>query len=83
MYTPSSNHSISRLDAAFGDLQTAFVERVGRSNGIDLARVKISSPITRLIRLSLGQWFSLLAGHQERHILQAREVREQMPAEES
>lgn len=82
-YTPTSEHSISRLDAAFNELQDAFVVRVQRANGLDLARVKITSPITRLIRLSLGQWFALLAGHQERHLLQAREVLKAIPKPET
>lgn len=82
-YTPTSEHSISRLDAAFNEMQDAFVVRVQRANGLDLARVKITSPITRLIRLSLGQWFALLAGHQERHLLQARDVLEAIPIPET
>ncbi len=79
-YTPSSNHSISRLDAAFNEVQDGFVERVERSNGVDLARVKMPSPVSRLIRLSLGQWLALLAGHQERHLLQAKDVRDKLPS---
>ena len=82
IYTPSSNHSISRLDAAFNELQDAFVSRIRRSNGLDLARVKVPSAVTRLIRLSLGQWFALLSGHQERHLMQAKEVLEKMPSGE-
>ena len=79
-YTPTSNHTISRLDAAFNEVQDRFVERVERSNGVDLARVKMPSPISRFIRLSLGQWLALLGGHQERHLLQAKDVRDKMPA---
>ena len=79
-YTPTSNHTISRLDAAFNEVQDRFVERVERSNGVDLARVKMPSPISRFIRLSLGQWLALLAGHQERHLLQAKDVRDKLPS---
>jgi len=78
IYTPTSNHSISRLEEGFLGLQEAFTVRVERANGLDLARVKVPSPVTSLIKLSLGQWFRLLATHQERHLLQAGEVREQL-----
>ena len=78
MYTPTSNHSISRLVKAFADLQDDFIGRVEQANGLDLARVKITSPVTRLIRLSLGQWFALMAGHQERHFLQAQDIRQEI-----
>ena len=78
LYTPTSNHSISRLLTAFTESQDRYIERVHAANGYDLARVKIASPVTRLIRFSLGQWFALLAGHQQRHFLQAQEVRQKL-----
>lgn len=80
IYTPTSNHSLSRLDAAFNELQDELIARLERANGLDLAKVKVPSPVTRLITLSLGLWFALLAGHQERHLIQAREVKDAMPA---
>jgi hypothetical protein len=82
-YTPTSNHTISRLDAAFDKLQTDFVERLNRAKGLDLARIKVPSAAGGfgvLIRLSLGQWFALLANHQDRHLAQAFDVRNAMQA---
>jgi hypothetical protein len=78
IYTPTSNHSISRLHDAFYELQDAFLVRIERANGLDLARIKVPSPVTSLLKLSLGQWFKLLATHQERHLIQADEVRSQL-----
>ena len=78
MYTPSSNHTVSRLTQGFNAMQDEFRARVEQATGLDLARVKVPSPVTRLIRLSLGQWFKLLAGHQERHLQQARRVKGRM-----
>jgi len=80
IYTPTSNHSLSRLNAAFDELQVEFIARLERANGLNLAKVKVPSPVTRLLRLSLGQWFALLAGHQERHLAQAQDVRERLGA---
>jgi hypothetical protein len=80
-YTPTSNHSISRLSEAFDTLQSDFADRLGHANGLDLARIKVPSAaggVGVLIRLSLGQWFALLANHQDRHIVQAWEVRRRM-----
>lgn len=75
VYAPTSNHSISRLEKAFCELQDDFIVRVERANGLDLARVKLPSPITSLLKFSLGQWFALLAGHQKRHFQQALAVK--------
>lgn len=74
-YEPQAHQSVTNVLSAFDALQTNLIERIEASNGIDLARVRITSPATRLIRLSLGQWLELLVGHQERHLLQAREAR--------
>ncbi len=74
-YTPSSNHSISRIVKAFSGLQDELIETAVLANGVDLGRVKVPSPVTNLLKLSLGQWLTLLAGHQERHFLQAKDVR--------
>ncbi len=82
-YTPTSNHTISRLDVAFDRLQTDFIERLRHAKGLDLARIKVPSAAGGfgvLIRLSLGQWFALLANHQDRHLAQAMDVRKAMNA---
>jgi hypothetical protein len=76
MYAPAGHHSISRLEQAFVKLQDQFVEVVHRANGYDLGRVKLASPAARFLRLSLGQWIALLAGHQKRHLQQAQEVKD-------
>jgi hypothetical protein len=60
---------------SFAHLQDDLLERVREANGIDLARVKITSPASRWVRLSLGQWFEFIARHQERHLREAREAR--------
>lgn len=75
MYTPSSNHSITRLVDSFVPLQDKFIERIENAKGLDIGKVKVSSPALWLMRLSLGQWFALLAGHQLRHFQQAQSVR--------
>lgn len=42
------------------------------SRGLDLGRVRVVSPVTPLVRLSLGMAFALLAAHERRHLAQAR-----------
>jgi hypothetical protein len=55
-------------------LQDRYIETLQLASGVDLARLRIRSPVSPLIRLSLGQWFRLLAGHQRRHLWQARQA---------
>lgn len=76
LYAPSAEQPLSRMIPAFVQLQDDLISRVRNANGLDLAPVKVNSPVSRWIRLSLGQWFALVAAHQERHLGQAARVRQ-------
>lgn len=42
---------------------------------VDLQGAKLTSPVTRLLRLTVGEALHLLVAHQERHLKQAEAVR--------
>lgn len=42
---------------------------------LDVAKVKFSSPVTRLLRLNLWDALNIIAAHERRHLWQARNVR--------
>lgn len=71
---PQTNRSLDESTASFLDLQDRLIETLQLASGLDLAGVKVRSPVTPLLRLSLGQWFRLLAGHQRRHLWQAAQA---------
>lgn len=54
----------------FVDAQNALDRAVIAADGLDLAKLRFASPITPLIRMSLGQAFRLLTLHADRHIAQ-------------
>lgn len=54
--------------------QNQFIVRLRDANGIDLARIKIPSPVSDLLKLTLGQVFGLMTAHERRHLWQARQV---------
>ena len=60
--------------ADFSALQAALVAVTERANGLDLKRIRVPSPLTDWLKLSLGAWLAAVAGHQERHLKQAREA---------
>lgn len=60
----------------FFELQERWIELAARADGLDLAAVKIRSPIAPVLRFSLGQCFAINAAHERRHVWQARRVRE-------
>lgn len=48
--------------------------RVRQSEGLDVGRAIVVSPVTRLFRMPLGGYFAFLAAHDRRHLYQARQV---------
>lgn len=53
------------------DQLEGFNEFLSESEGTDLRRTKMQSPITKIISLPLGDVFIALQGHNERHLNQA------------
>ena len=43
---------------------------IRKADGLDLRRIKFGSPVSSLLRFSLGDCFAILVTHQERHIKQ-------------
>lgn len=74
-YRPVEERPISDAVPRFLDLQTEILTRIEAADGLDLGRIRMSSPITKRFRMSLGQWFGFLAAHERRHLWQAWQVR--------
>ena len=66
---------VARSLPTFLMLQADLIDRLRRAEGLDLARVKVTSPASALVRISLGGAFAATAAHQRRHLWQARQVR--------
>ena len=59
--------------------RASFQLQMERAEGLDLARIKVATPISRFLKMSLGAMFEQAAAHERRHIEQARRVREKLP----
>ena len=77
LYTPrqQAEWRIPQALEEFTNLQDKLTSLAASADGLDLARIKIASPVTRLLRLSYGQWLALLSGHQKRHLWQAAQAK--------
>jgi len=56
--------------------QTRFLEFVRQTEGVDYNKTRLRSPVTPLMRYSLADAFVITVVHEQRHLLQARRVRE-------
>lgn len=71
---PAPEGPVSEIVADFEHVGEEIAARIDTANGLDLGRIRVISPITPLVRLSLGMAFALLAVHERRHLDQARRV---------
>jgi len=65
----------------FRALQDQFASCVGDAEGLDLRRIRVSSPAVPLLRISLGAWFESTLAHEERHLKQARDTLQALDAD--
>jgi hypothetical protein len=77
-FVPVHEQPITAVLPTFLHLQGMFLIQIERAAGLDLARVKVETPISRFLRLSLGMMFAQAAAHERRHLEQARRVRERL-----
>lgn len=63
-----------RVLEAFLATQDALAALLRDADGYDLTRIRLSSPVTVLARMNLGDIFHLLANHAERHLGQIERV---------
>ena len=75
-YMPTSDHRREVIVPRFVELQENLIAAVENANGLDLQRITIVSPVSRLIRFNLGTWFAATEAHERRHLAQARRVRD-------
>lgn len=81
LYLPGAEFDRDELIPKFVSLQDDLIAMTRAADGLDLKRIKVTSPAVKIVRVSLGIWLKLLPNHQKRHFLQARRVLASMPKE--
>ncbi len=75
-FRPVHQQPVTAILPTFLHVQRQFIHLATQAEGLDLARVKVPTPISRMLKLSLGIAFAQAAAHERRHLEQARRVRE-------
>lgn len=75
IFKPSASNVQNALDN-FLEQQKIFLKFVGETSGIDYNRTRLRSPVTPLVRYSLADAYVITVSHEQRHLQQARRVRE-------
>ena len=76
VFRPSEASMIAASLDLFLNAQTKFIDFVKQCAGIDYNKTRLRSPVTPLMRYSLADAFVITVLHGQRHLGQARRVRE-------
>lgn len=76
---PVHGQPVTAILPTFLHIQSQFQHQIQAADGLDLARIKVDTLISRFYKMSLGMTFALVAAHERRHLQQAREVRAMLP----
>jgi len=74
-FVPLHGQPVTAVLPTFLHVQDQLTVQLERAEGLDLRRVKVPTPITRFMKMSLGMMFAQVAAHERRHLAQARRVR--------
>jgi hypothetical protein len=75
IFRPSSSNVDRPLEKFLAEQET-FLEFVRAAKGIDYNKTRLRSPVTPLLRYSLADAYVITVVHGQRHLQQARRVRE-------
>jgi hypothetical protein len=73
-FMPQNKLNFESTIAEFERLNWALIDKVKESNGINLNIAVLVSPVSKLVRLKLGEAFLLLTTHARRHLWQAEQA---------
>jgi hypothetical protein len=76
MFRPAEASTIQDSLQMFLDEQQKFINFVRQCRNVDYNRTRLRSPVTPLVRYSLADAFVITVVHGQRHLAQARRVRE-------
>ena len=78
-FQPLHGQPVTGVLPTFLHVQSQFIRQLERADGLDLRRVKVPTPLSRFLKMSLGMMFAQAVAHEQRHLAQARQVRERLP----
>lgn len=74
VFMPSSENYTDDVFERFILLQNKFVKLIEKLKDTNLGKIKLSSPVSRFIRLNAADVFMIIIYHNNRHIMQAEKI---------
>lgn len=59
---------------AYAETGVEWQSLLDSARGLDLGRLRVTSPVSRLLRIPLGSYLRISVAHERRHLWQAEQV---------
>lgn len=73
-FNPAIINSKHQLIQEFSDVNEDIIAIIQSTQNLDISRIKIVSPVSKLLKFNLTDAFAYIAAHERRHIWQAENV---------
>jgi hypothetical protein len=73
-FVPRSARAKAEAFGEFATLQSKLVDAVHAAEGLDLRKIKVTSPFDRRVKYNLFSAFKIVVAHQRRHLWQAEQA---------
>ena len=73
-FYPAKEFVNGELQNRFNEHQEKLIELIKGADHLDINRLKVSSPVNKLLKFRIGESFQFLLLHQRRHFLQAKNL---------
>lgn len=74
VFDPSKSSASNSAVQNYALIMKRFIEMVKDMSGINLKKIKFSSPVNKFIRINLGDPLIFIPRHDERHLIQAERI---------
>lgn len=74
-FTPAAEHNIDRVLDSWRRTRLRLLKLAAEAEGLHLTKIRVQSPATALIQVSLLGAFGIAAAHDRRHLWQAGRIR--------
>jgi hypothetical protein len=74
VFKPSMKQTDTNIIRSFCEEVETMISFAGKLHGVDLIKLKISSPVTKLLRMNIGDALLINLYHDKRHLYQAEKI---------
>lgn len=75
VFLPKTRRERSEAASKFAEVQNKILEAISSADGLDLERVKMSSPAAKFIRYNLAAAIAIIPAHERRHLWHIDQLR--------